>query len=97
MLQEPLITGLICLLHNSRICLCCFVARDVPESFSWYFQETHAWLCQNSSLNKGENTSCVPEVPFLAPVVKALAKWNNRAFDLSFFKMVSLLQKYPGG
>lgn len=74
MLQEPLITGLTCLQHNSRISLCCFVASDVLESFSLYFQETDAWLCQNSSLNKEENTSCIFEVPFLAPVVKALAK-----------------------
>lgn len=59
MLREPLITGLTCLLYNSRICLCCFVANDILENFSLYFQETHPWLCQNSSLNEGEDASCV--------------------------------------
>lgn len=29
---------------------------------------------------QGENTSCIFEVPFLAPMVKALAKLNSKAF-----------------
>lgn len=97
MLQVPLIPGLMCLLQNSRVYLCCFVANDVLESFSLYYQEAYTWLCQNSALNKEENTFCICKVPFLAPVVKEVVKWNNKAFELSFSELVSLLHKYPGG
>ncbi|NXW40978.1 LETM1 protein, partial [Nyctiprogne leucopyga] len=37
-----------------------------------YSQETCAQLCQNSALNKEENTFCIFKVPFLSQVVKEL-------------------------